>query len=187
MTVAALLEYVQDGWDAAVVPGSIRLASGRLVGRWVSPTVDLSLLGTAQASIVEWTATAPTGTSVTVEVRLSFDGGVTWGAWQAATNGADVPGLAPGTDVSQGRLEYRVTLVSNDPAVSPEVQILSLLFGFLGSVQRHFALRPRLKGLFIQHRIEDSSPETVTLLAVGERWRPLRKMQASEVGGSIAT
>lgn len=185
--MAALIEYVQDGWDAAAQPGSIVIAAGRSVARWVSPVVDISVLGRAQDSLVQWDATVPGGANVTVDIRLSFDGGATWGAWQSAANGGPIPGLAVGADISRGWLQYRVTLYPNPSGQSPAVHHIVILLGFLGSVQRYFPLRPRLVGTYIQHRITDESPEIVTILAVGERWRPLRKLRPGELEGSVAT
>lgn len=57
--------------------------------------------------------------------------------------------------------------------------------GYRGSVQRNFRLHPRLRGLFIQHRVETSSLNQIALLSVGERWRPLRALRPHEIEGTV--
>src|SRR5690606_10394880 len=79
------------------------------LGSRVSPILDLSTVGTAAGSSISWAATTPAGTSVTVETRLSLDGEQTWGPWQACTNGGAIPGITPGMDLSNARLQTRAT------------------------------------------------------------------------------
>src|SRR5690606_16126649 len=86
-------------------------------GTRISPVLDLSPVGTAAGSSISWTATTPADTSVTVETNLSLDGGQTWQGWQQVTNGGPIPGISAGTDLSNARLQTRVTLQTTDPTV----------------------------------------------------------------------
>src|SRR5690606_18462941 len=124
---AASEEEIQR-WYAQSLP--LRRASS---GTRTSPPIDLSPVGTAAGSNIAWNATTPAGTSVTVETRLSMDGGSTWGAWQACTNGGAIPGIMPGTDLSNARLQTRVTLSTTDTTVTPQLHSLTVAVPVAGS------------------------------------------------------
>lgn len=98
-------------------------------GYRTSPTLDLSPVGIAASSTIAWTATTPAGTTVTVETNLSLDGGVTWQGWQQATNGGPIPGISPGTNVSNARLQWRQTLTTQDTTITPALHELSVVVG----------------------------------------------------------
>ncbi|MCC6177933.1 MAG: hypothetical protein IT305_21750, partial [Chloroflexi bacterium] len=70
--------------------------------------------GSASWGSVTWLAATPPATTVNVEARTSQDG-VGWSAWVSLSNGSPPP--AP----TNRYLQYRVTLGTGDPSVSPEV------------------------------------------------------------------
>lgn len=85
-------------------------------GSFTSCTLDAGVgLGWASLS---WSASLAAGTSVGVEVRSSPDG-QSWGAWSAASSGAALGG-------AERFLQYRLTLASADPAVSPLVDAVTM-------------------------------------------------------------
>ena len=91
----------------------------------LSPQLDLSSLGTVDDTLIEWTETLNNQT-ITIETRVSLDGGSTWTAWATATNGGTIPDLSSGTDVSNGILECRQTLSTSDSTVTPELHSLNV-------------------------------------------------------------
>src|SRR5690606_14842644 len=95
-------------------------------GTRTSPPIDLSPVGTAAGSAITWNATAPTGTSVAEETNLSRDGGQTWQGWQEVANGGPSPGITSETDLSNAKLQTRVTLSTTDPTVTPTVHSLTV-------------------------------------------------------------
>ncbi|MDP7042899.1 MAG: hypothetical protein QF807_02670 [Candidatus Thalassarchaeaceae archaeon] len=83
-------------------------------GTWTSPTIPTGTqVGTLQP---QWTATTPTGTSLTVEV--SNDNGTNW---HSATNNQLVELQTQGN-----RLKYRVSMSSTDSSISPMLESFSL-------------------------------------------------------------
>src|SRR5690606_35422294 len=153
-------------------------------GEWGSPELDLAAVGRYQGSVLHVEAEEFDG-EVAVYTRVSLDGGNTWSQYTRQSNGEPIAGLNQKDDLSNAILQIKVVLTTNSEGNDPSLSLVAALFGFRGSVQRRFQLRPRLRGTFIPHRIEDSSPENVSVLAVGEVWRPLRHLRPSETEGSI--
>ncbi|WP_198360488.1 Ig-like domain-containing protein [Thermincola potens] len=90
-------------------------------GIYESPVLDISAVGTALSSQVDWNTTLPAGTAVTVETNRSVDGGVTWSGWQAVSKGGQVPGIGAGTVLTNNRLKYRINLTTSDTTVTPQI------------------------------------------------------------------
>jgi len=91
-------------------------------GTRTSPTYNIVTAGTVESATITWTANTPVGTSVTVETRVSLDGGATWSDWQQCTNGGAVPGLPKGTNLANARIQLRQTLSTTNSAVTPQLQ-----------------------------------------------------------------
>lgn len=78
-----------------------------------TPSGSISGVGLVKSSLVSWTPTVPSGTTLVLE--SSIDGEATW---QSLTSGAAIPNLLPGTQVSQIHLAFRATYtVTTNPAV----------------------------------------------------------------------
>jgi len=88
--------------------------------------LDLSSLSAYSDSLIEWTATVPTDTSLTIETRYSLDGGSSWSSWQTCTSGSAIPGLSSGDDLSNALLECRETLSTSDIATTPQLERLAI-------------------------------------------------------------
>lgn len=88
-------------------------------GNRISPAYDVSAAKTISGSVISWDETVPTGTTLTVETRHSTNGGSSYSAWAAATNGAAISGLNTTVDMSNGRLQIRQTFASPLPLASP--------------------------------------------------------------------
>jgi len=87
--------------------------------------VDLSGANPAGGTKIEWSKTTPTNTTVKVETALSTDGGSTYGAYQEATSGSSIPGIAEETDLSNARIKIKETLSTTDTSVTPQLNSLT--------------------------------------------------------------
>ena len=50
----------------------------------------------------------------------------TWAGWTAATSGGEISGLTDGVDVSQGQLQYRITLSTTDEVATSSLDDLTI-------------------------------------------------------------
>lgn len=101
-------------------------------GTYTHSVIDISSVPTEQAIKAAFNTTTPSGTSVTFEVALSNDSGVSYGAWTAYTSGELV--VAAGVDKSTDRLKWRATLSTVVDSTSPSLDdvTLSLTYGTVG-------------------------------------------------------
>jgi len=90
-------------------------------GNRVSQIIDISSVKKAQASLVSWNGTTPSGTSIKVETNLSLDGGTTWGGWKEVTNGGSIPDIDESTDLNNAKIQYKQTLTTNDINITPQL------------------------------------------------------------------
>ncbi len=97
-------------------------------GSRVWPALDLSTVGRAGSSRIDWKATTPAGTSLGVEASL--DGGMTW---LPATSGSSVPGITSATDLAGKSLLVRTSLAGTG-AGTPELHEMTVAVS--RSVQR---------------------------------------------------
>lgn len=88
--------------------------------------VDLSGANPAGGTEIEWSKTTPINTTVKVETALSTDGGTAYAAYQEATSGNSIPGIASDTDLSNARLKIKETLITTDTSKTPQLNSLSL-------------------------------------------------------------
>lgn len=88
-------------------------------GTWTSPSTSLTSLGTCGYTQVSWTDLDSRGQiESTTTVLASIDGGTTW---QICTNGAEIPQLPKGTNVSSASLVFQMILSSTTPSISTPV------------------------------------------------------------------
>ena len=73
---------------------------------------------------VNWVATLPTGTSLSVEVRTSSDG-LNWSAWTVTTSGATL--TAPNRFI-----QYRLNLATTDTSLTPLVESITFSRALVG-------------------------------------------------------
>lgn len=95
-------------------------------GTRTSPVYNLSTVGTAAGSQINWNATVPGSTGLTIKTNLSLDGGTTWGGWQTATSGMAIPGISNGTDLSNARIQYKADLTSSTNLTTPQLDWVTL-------------------------------------------------------------
>lgn len=100
-----------NGIPSTAVIGAPTLTYGSaVVGTRTDQAIDLALIGIVKNSLIEWTGSTPSASQIIVEVSL--DGGTDW---MAATNGAEIPGLAAGTDTAGKTLTVRQILRGTAP------------------------------------------------------------------------
>lgn len=95
-----------------------------LQGTYESPVRDCQT--SSRWGMIDWTADLPKGTSLTMETRTGdvADPDSSWSSWSH-------PYTAPGTPISSplGRyIQYRATLKTEDPTVSPVVKDVSIVY-----------------------------------------------------------
>jgi hypothetical protein len=101
---------------------------------YTSEVISLGAVGTVVDSTISWTATAPTGSSVAVDVNIALDG-ATWGGWATATNSGSVPGISVGVDLTNAKVQYRVRLATGDVVnVKPRLDKVALSFASSSSM-----------------------------------------------------
>ena len=100
----------------------VRLVSYPATGTFTSSVFDATR--TATWGTASWTANAPAGTTVTIQVRsgntATPDG--TWSAWTTVSNGGAVSSPAA------RYLQYQVTFTTNDPALTPTLNTITFLW-----------------------------------------------------------
>jgi len=85
---------------------------------------EYSLSGRAKSTKINWIATTPAGTSVSVYYNL-YDG-TTWSGWQLATNGGSISGISDGTLLDGYKIKFKVELSTTDTSVTPILHNLTL-------------------------------------------------------------
>ncbi|HEX3033074.1 MAG TPA: Ig-like domain-containing protein [Bacillota bacterium] len=88
--------------------------TAKALGTFTSNVLDISEVVTAGKSTLTLDTTGSQGTGFALETNLSLDGGVTWKGWKATPNGGLIPGAEMGTNLSNARLKYRVTMAAAD-------------------------------------------------------------------------
>src|SRR5690606_32656161 len=96
-------------------------------GTYVTNAMDISTVGKAASSYQDWVSTEPSGTNVTVESRLSTDGGNSWTSWVLVTAWGAIPDITQTTDLPNARLQYRFNLTTTDTFVTPTVSYLEVV------------------------------------------------------------
>src|SRR5581483_2662305 len=112
---------------AAGDPGRLyRLRDGyRSRGTVLSEVLDAKL--TSRWGAMRWQADVPAGTRLTLAVRSGnvADPDATWSDWSAEQTGAEA---ATATAPPARFLQYRVTLATDDPAVTPTLRRMSIRY-----------------------------------------------------------
>lgn len=115
--------YPNTGAGASFAAG-IKLGYAS-TGNRISPAKDISSITSAGGGKISWAETT-NGQTISVETRLSTDGGSNWGAWSSVTNGGSIPGITSGLDLTNYRLQTRVTLSTSDASVTPQLHDISI-------------------------------------------------------------
>ncbi len=89
-------------------------------GTYTSPVFDAGR--EVKWGTIHWSATTPSGTSLSIETRSSSDG-VTWSEWQQCTNGGEIPSPS-------GRyLQYRANLSTSKINHTPSLHHVVVTYG----------------------------------------------------------
>jgi len=107
-------------------------------GTYTSEVMDISGVVRPASSLISWqTSGTGTGRTITLYTRLGTDdgaGNITWDGWQQATNGGAIPGISPGMDLTNKRLQYKADLSSLELRTKPTLETVSINIPAQGSV-----------------------------------------------------
>ncbi|HEX3031383.1 MAG TPA: LamG-like jellyroll fold domain-containing protein, partial [Bacillota bacterium] len=118
-TTIASSSAANNGTLAGGVAWSRSASRYSMSGNRVSPDYDM-VASTTYSSQISWNSSIPAGTSLDVDTNLFLGG--TWQGWQSATNGGSIPGISAGTNLTGGKIKYRVRLTSTSTSSSPRLQ-----------------------------------------------------------------
>jgi transcriptional regulator with XRE-family HTH domain len=105
-------------------------------GDRVTSTLDMSAITALTSSVIVWTADIPEGTSVQVYAKLSGDT-----EWTECSNGAPVPVLTVGEDLSGKLLQVKTVLSTVDQNRSPRISLLVVKIRQLNDPRCLFGVR----------------------------------------------
>ncbi len=88
-------------------------------GTYTHPALDVSGAKTAGSATIVYNTTLPTNTTLTVAVRTSTDGGVTWGNWTPVSSGATI--IPKGTNLTNYRVQWQANLSTANTSVTPSL------------------------------------------------------------------
>ena len=96
-------------------------------GHRVSPALDISAPNIVKDSRIFWQADERfNGIIKKVEVKVSYNGGFTWtDDWIQMVNGASIPGLEPGTDLSSAKIKTKTSFVGG-PDYYPSLENIKI-------------------------------------------------------------
>ena len=86
---------------------------------------SLQQVGLVKNSTISWLKTEPAGTSARVYLRVSTNGGVSYGEWTEPTNGGVIPGVISGVDATDIFIQLKQVLTTTDVAATPQIHSLA--------------------------------------------------------------
>jgi len=97
----------------------------RIEGTRLSPPVDLTSIGTATGSTIEWTADVPENTTLTIYSGLSESDEEEPVSWDECTSGAPIPSVTL-TDMAGKYLWIKQYMTTAEEGVSPSLSSISV-------------------------------------------------------------
>jgi hypothetical protein len=95
------------------------------IGTRISPSIPLSEINKLYR--INWVATIPSGTSITVETNISLDNGVTWLGWKTVKNNQFIPDIDKTTDLTNALIQIKQTLQTNDVSLTPTLESIGIV------------------------------------------------------------
>jgi hypothetical protein len=99
-------------------------------GEWTSRTLSLDGKGVLGSTTLTFSTTTPDGTAISIQSRVSSDGGSTWGSWGNVTSGEQIAGIPVDSDVSGYSIQVKATLSSNSTTITPSIDTLFITYGY---------------------------------------------------------
>lgn len=100
--------------------GSFSLTTPLLTeGIWTSPSINLNSLGTCGYTQIAWSEVNAAGSAQSTAIVLASTNGGS--SWSQCTNGAEIPGLTPGTSVTGVSLQLQMVLFAANVITSPTI------------------------------------------------------------------
>jgi hypothetical protein len=95
------------------------------IGTRVSPSIPLSEINKLYR--INWAATIPNGTSITIETNISLDNGVTWKGWKIVNNNQFLPDIDKASDLTNALIQIKQTLQTTDTSVTPILESIGVV------------------------------------------------------------
>ena len=129
----ANLATTDDTVTPSLDDATVAVTSGyKSSGTYTHGIQDISAVLEPTAATIAFNTTLPANTTATIETRYSLDGGATWTAWTARTTGDTI--IPAGTDVANGRLQWRVLLATTDVAVTSSLNDVTVALTALQAI-----------------------------------------------------
>lgn len=96
----------------------------KLTGSFESYPIDLSIVGIATTSLVNWDQVLNNQT-INIKIAYSTDNGSTWGDWIDIINNSNLPNIIQGSILSSTKLKYKVDFITSDNKISPIIKLFN--------------------------------------------------------------
>ncbi len=106
--------------------GRVEIIGSPPPGERISQPVSLGEIQDLTSSLIEWQSTEPSGTGIDIFTAVNTDNNTPPTNWQPAVNGAPLPGLAPGDDLSNQYLWIRQLFRTEDETINPQLHSLAV-------------------------------------------------------------
>lgn len=124
LEIEARLETDSNTKSPALSRLQLEMEPGYMVnvdGERIAPGVEIGSVGVVGFSRIWWEDENPDPSKCSIHVFVSD---AEAGPWMEVENGALIPGAEPGTDVTGKTLYVRTVLRTNDPTLTPRLQVI---------------------------------------------------------------
>lgn len=126
-------------------------------GTYTSPIINVSSADIAKNSSISWNSTTPNETSFTVQTNTSLNN--VWQGWKTVSNGAVIPDITDGTDLTNAKLQYKISLSTANNSITPQFHDITL------NIEGRWSTLPegKISHLFINSSYCDINGTTTSL------------------------
>jgi hypothetical protein len=122
------IAYDEEGNSTSLLNALIGVGTANefvTIGTRISPSIPLSKDNKLYR--INWVATIPTGTSITIETNISLDNGVTWLGWKTVKNNQFLPDIDKTTDLTNALIQIKQTLQTTDVSLTPTLESIGVV------------------------------------------------------------
>lgn len=98
-----------------------------LRGIYTSPPLPIPLTADGVLSSINWESDVPSGTSIIVQTRISFNG-IDWTEWKNCVNHGQIPDINEDTPLYNAKIVYRIIVQSNSYNIRPKFKSITMSF-----------------------------------------------------------
>lgn len=95
-------------------------------GVYMSPILDISTSDKVRRTDIIWTDNSDEFKIITVKTSVSTDGGETWSSWKTPVNNGEIPDIPIGTNLSNGRMQFKIIFSTEDILLNPELYSITI-------------------------------------------------------------